>query len=131
MHGMIKESKIPPESENVEHKQSLGEWKEIIETCAAFATAQGGRIYVGVSPKGDQVGIQIGKGTLEDIANKISHTTNPRLVPSISVLKWSGKSLVVIDVSENSNKPVFAFGRAYRRSSRTNQLLSRSRPAHA
>jgi hypothetical protein len=32
---------IPPESDTVEWKESLGEWKEIIETCAAFATARG------------------------------------------------------------------------------------------
>ena len=32
---------IPPESDRVEWKESLGEWKEIIETCAAFATARG------------------------------------------------------------------------------------------
>lgn len=124
-----KKSIISPESESIEHKQSLAEWKEIVETCAAFATAKGGRIYVGVSPKGERVGIQIGKGTLEDIANKISQNTSPRLVPSISVLKREGKSLITIEVSENSNKPVFAFGRAYRRSGRTNQLLSPSETA--
>lgn len=121
-----KKSIISPESESIEHKQSLAEWKEIVETCAAFATAKGGRIYVGVSPKGESVGLQIGKGTLEDIANKISQNTNPRLVPSISVLKRDGKTLITIEVSENSNKPVFAFNRAYRRSGRTNQFLSPS-----
>ena len=40
-----KAAPTPPESERVEWKQSLGEWKEIVETCAAFATAQGGTIY--------------------------------------------------------------------------------------
>ena len=43
---------IPPESELVEWKQSLGEWKEIVETCAAFATARSGTIYVGVASNG-------------------------------------------------------------------------------
>ena len=32
---------IPPESDTVEWRQSLGEWKEFVETCAAFATARG------------------------------------------------------------------------------------------
>lgn len=35
-----KESEIPPEGQRVEWKISLGEWKEIVETCAAFATTQ-------------------------------------------------------------------------------------------
>jgi len=63
---------MPPESETVEWKQSLGEWKEIVETCAAFATARGGTVYIGVGPAGERVGVQIGKGTLEDLANKIA-----------------------------------------------------------
>jgi len=47
-----KAAPTPPESERVECKQSLGEWKEIVETCAAFATAQGWTIYVGVASDG-------------------------------------------------------------------------------
>jgi len=39
---------IPPEGQTVERKESLGERREIVETCAAFASAQGGRIYIGV-----------------------------------------------------------------------------------
>jgi ATP-dependent DNA helicase RecG len=69
---------VPPESETVEWKRSPGEWKEIVETCAAFATSRGGTIYVGIGPNGDRVGVQIGQGTLEDLANKIAQNTNPR-----------------------------------------------------
>ena len=56
----------PPESDTVEWKQSLGEWKEIVETCAAFATARGGTLYVGVASDGTLRGVQIGKGTLDE-----------------------------------------------------------------
>ena len=65
------------ESERVECKQSLGEWKEIVETCAAFATARGGIIYVGIASDGTPSGVQVGKGTLEDLANKIKLNTDP------------------------------------------------------
>ena len=34
---------IPPEGQTVEWKRSPGEWKEIVETCAAFAAATGAR----------------------------------------------------------------------------------------
>jgi len=67
---------IPRKSDRVEWKESLGEWKEIVETCAAFATARGGTIYVGVAPHGTTNGIEIGKGTLEDLSN---NKTEPRL----------------------------------------------------
>lgn len=76
---------LPPESQTVEWKQSLGEWKEIVETCAAFATSEGGTIYVGISPKGDPVGVELGKDTLEDMANKIKVNTDPAQFPSIEV----------------------------------------------
>jgi len=115
---------IPPESEMVEWKQSLGEWKEIVETCAAFATARGGIIYVGISPNGRIVGMDVGKGTLEDLTNKISSNTSPRLVPSISVTTKNGLTVVSIRVKEAPGKPVWAFDRPFRRSGRTNQRLS-------
>lgn len=115
---------VPPESETMEWKQSLGEWKEIVETCAAFATAKGGRILIGIDPGGTIRGSQIGKGTLEDLANKISQNTNPRQTPSISISAHEDKALIEIAVNESHFKPVYAFDRAYRRVGRTNQRLS-------
>lgn len=76
MKQRSKRTQFPPESETVEWKQSLGEWKEIVETCAAFATAQGGTVYVGINPNGEVVGVDVSKGTLEDIINKIASNTS-------------------------------------------------------
>ncbi|MBU4212528.1 MAG: ATP-binding protein, partial [Verrucomicrobia bacterium] len=81
MKQRSKRTQFPPESETVEWKQSLSEWKEIVETCAAFATASGGTVYVGISPKGGRVGVQIGQGTIEDLANKIKLNTDPPQFP--------------------------------------------------
>jgi ATP-dependent DNA helicase RecG len=117
---------IPPEGESVELKRSLGEWKEIVETCAAFATAKGGRLYIGVADDGRVVGVRIGKGTLEDLTNKIAQNTVPKLVPAITTQAHAGATLIVLDVAESTTKPVTAFGRALRRSGRTNQVLSAS-----
>ncbi|MCX7048353.1 MAG: putative DNA binding domain-containing protein, partial [Candidatus Sumerlaeota bacterium] len=118
-------SGFPFESETVEWKQSFGEWKDIVETCAAFATARGGVVYVGVSPKGNRIGIRIGQGTLEDIANKIKLNTDPPLFPAIDVKGLESSALVAIQVSETPVKPVWAFGRPIKRVGRTNQFLRR------
>lgn len=123
--------RMPPESETVEWKQSLGEWKEIVETCAAFATARGGTIYVGVSPAGDRLGVQIGHGTLEDLANKIAQNTNPRQSPSISTSDCGSKTVITITLPASRFKPVYAFDRPYHRSGRTNQRLSIEDATHA
>ena len=41
------------ESETVEWKRSLGEWKEIVITSAAMASLHGGHIIIGVDPAGN------------------------------------------------------------------------------
>lgn len=117
-------TEIPTEGETVELKESLGEWKEIVETCAAFANARGGRIFVGVSQDGKVRGVQAGKGTLEDLVNKIGQNTSPRIVPSMSTHLENGKTILLVEVAESATKPVYAFERPFRRSGRSNQRLS-------
>jgi len=116
---------VPQESQTVEWKQSFGEWKEIVETCAAFATADGGTIYVGISPAGERVGVTIGKGSLEDLANKIKTNTDPTQFPSIEVRGDASSAVVEIHVKPDPIKPVWAFGRPIKRVGRTNQFLKR------
>jgi ATP-dependent DNA helicase RecG len=120
---------IPEEGQAVECKESLSQWRDIVETCAAFASAQGGKVYVGVRDDRRVVGVQIGKGTLEDLANKIVQNTSPRIVPAITTQQEQGVTVVVVDVPEHATKPVTAFGRPLRRSGRTNQVLSASEVA--
>jgi ATP-dependent DNA helicase RecG len=120
---------IPEEGQTVERKESLSLWRDMAETCAAFATAQGGKIFVGVADDGRISGVQIGKGTLEDLANRIVQNTAPRIVPDITVEQKQGQAVIVVVVQEHTTKPVTAFGRPFRRSGRTNQVLSASEVA--
>ena len=71
------------ESDTVEWKRSVSEWKDVVVSLAAMATLRGGRVCIGVEPTGEVRGVEIGKGTLEDVANKISQNTSPRLTPDI------------------------------------------------
>ncbi len=113
------------ESQSRENKQSLHEWRQVIESVASFATNQGGIIRIGISPKGERIGIRIGKGTLEDLSNKIKQNTDPPQYPSITVEGAEEAGIIVIQVEESSIKPVWAFGRPLKRVGRTNQHLSR------
>jgi ATP-dependent DNA helicase RecG len=112
------------EGETVEWKRSLGEWKEIVVATAAMASLHGGQICIGVEPTGRVSGVEIGKGTLEDLANKIAQGTSPRVTPSISSAKRDRRTIVVVSVPESTPKPVYAFDRPYRRAGKTNQRLS-------
>jgi ATP-dependent DNA helicase RecG len=113
------------ESETVEWKTSLGEWKEIVETVAAFATSSGGTVHVGIDPSGNAIGLQLGKSTIEDLANKIKGNTEPPQFPSIETSGPEGSSRIAVRVEESPIKPVWAFGRPMKRVGRTNQRLSR------
>ena len=113
------------ETQSRENKQSLHEWRQMIESVASFATNQGGVIRIGISPKGERIGIRIGKGTLEDLSNKIKQNTDPPQYPSITVEGTEEAGIIVIQVEESPIKPVWAFGRPLKRVGRTNQHLSR------
>ncbi|MHB1462235.1 MAG: ATP-binding protein [Armatimonadota bacterium] len=112
------------ESETIEHKLSLAERKEIVESVASFATAHGGVIQIGVNNDGAKVGVRIGNRTLEDLANLIKDNTNPSQFPSISHEGTDDAVVVTVTVDECPIKPVWAFGRPLKRVGRTNQRLS-------
>lgn len=113
------------ESETLEFKESTGEWKEIIETISAFSNTHGGRIVIGVSKQGHLLGVEIGKGTIECLANQISQNIDPRIHPRITVEKIKGKSLIVIEVKESHDHLVLAFGRPYKRAGRSTLRMSK------
>ena len=66
------------ESETVEWKRSLGEWKEIVIATVAMASLHGGQICIGVEPTGRVCGVELGKGTLEDLASKSAKSKSSR-----------------------------------------------------
>lgn len=112
------------EGEHIEHKQSLNEWKAIVESVAAFATVKGGRVRIGITPEGARIGVQVGRGTLEDLANKIKTNTDPPQYPSISIDGSEQSTLIMVQVEESPIKPVWAFGVPFKRVGRTSQRLS-------
>ncbi|MBM3198540.1 MAG: transcriptional regulator [Chlamydiae bacterium] len=110
------------ESETLEYKESFGD--EAIETLGAFANARGGVIILGVRDSGDVTGLQLGRNTLEEMANKIQNITDPRLQPSVTTLSYDGKTVIILQVSAKSGSPVSVRGRYFRRVGKTNQRMS-------
>lgn len=103
------------ESTTVEWKQSVSEINEIIETAVAFANTEGGRIFIGISPEGEIVGVHIGKGTVEKLVNQISQNTDPKLHPKVSSKKIAGKEVVIVEVQESHDHLMLGFGKPYKR----------------
>ncbi len=103
------------ESEKVELKPSLSQLNEIVETVAGFANSQGGKVFIGVSNRGEIIGLEIGKSTLEKLVNTIKQNTEPSQYPKVVVQAIGGKNFIEIIVPESKEKPVLAFGRAFKR----------------
>lgn len=64
------------EHETSENKTSLSEWKDATIPLAAFATSRGGTVHFGVSSEGKNIGIKLGKNTLENLANVSERQAN-------------------------------------------------------
>jgi len=104
------------ESEKVEFKKSLRLKDEIGEVVSAFSNSEGGTIFVGVDDKNNEpIGVEIGKKTIEALANHIKQNTDPPVFPSIRVESLADKEIIVVDVKEADEKPVLFKGRPYRR----------------
>jgi len=103
------------ESETVEFKKSTGEWKEIIKTISAFANKKGGVILVGVDKKKEVCGVAIGKGTIEDLTNKILNNTEPKIYPEIGIQSLNKKNIIYIKVDAYPYDVVLAFGKPFKR----------------
>lgn len=113
------------ESTTVEWKQSLSEIDEIIETASAFANIEGGRIFIGISPEGKALGVQVGKGTIEKLVNQVAQHTDPKLHPKVSVKKIEGRDVIVVEVKESHDHLVLAFGRPYKRVGKSSPRMSK------
>jgi ATP-dependent DNA helicase RecG len=111
------------ESEITEFKTSLAEWRDVVETISAFSNKNGGRVFIGVADDCGIVGADIGKKTIEKLANQIKQNTDPVTYPSIRVEEIDGKQVIVVDAIESAQKPVLAFGRAVIRVGKSNQKL--------
>lgn len=127
------------ESETVEFKISLAEMNQILETVSAFSNSKGGEIFIGVTDEGIINGIDIGKGTLENLANEIKLNTDPRVFPNITIEEVEVQKIIKVSVPEYPIKPVFTKEKVFLRVGKTNQkastekireLITRNSPFH-
>lgn len=118
-------TKLPTEeTESIEFKKSLAERGEILECVSAFSNTKGGRIYIGIEPTGKIIGVEIGNNTIENLANEIKQNTDPKVFPSVEVIKIKSKDVISLFVPEYPTKPVWAKDKVFIRVGRTNQKAS-------
>ena len=113
------------ETQSLEFKESLKLKNEIGETVSAFSNSDGGAVIVGVSDRGGVSGVDIGKNTLEELASYIKRNTDPRIFPSVKILEVGGKNVIMIEVKEGAEKPVFFKNHAYKNLSFKKKALAK------
>jgi ATP-dependent DNA helicase RecG len=113
------------ERETVELKSSLSLINEIVEAVSAFSNTEGGKIIVGVSNAGKVLGVEIGKGTIENLANTIAQNTEPKIQPKIRVETVGKKKIIIVEVRESLDRLVLAFGRPFKRVGKSSPKMSK------
>ena len=107
-----------PENQNIEWKEC---WRdEYLKWICGFANAQGGKLYIGKSDKGEVVGIDNYKRLMDDLPNKI--VTNLGIICDINLLSENNKEFIEIVVESYPN-PVNYKGQYHYRTGSTKQEL--------
>ena len=99
------------ESKNIEYKVMLPEKSEkYMKTIIAFANTQGGKLIVGVDDKTHQVvGVEndVLFQLMDGIANAVSDSCVPQIIPDIEPQTVEGKTVIVVSVEAGKNRPYY------------------------
>ena len=108
---MVEDTMFSGESKNIEYKVSLPDKNEkYMKTIVAFANTQGGKLIVGVDDKTHQVvGVEndILFPLMDGIANAVSDSCEPQIIPDIEPQTIDGKTVIVVTVEAGKNRPYY------------------------
>ena len=114
---MTIEEILAGESKNVEFKETLPEKSiKYMKSVVAFANGTGGKIIFGIADKTREV-VGFDKEDvfkkMDAIANAVSDSCEPAIIPDITLQTVDGKTVIVVEVSEGRQRPYYikALGR--------------------
>jgi len=105
----------PHESERLEYKRTTGQRTDATRTVCAMLNGLGGYVFFGVSDEGTIDGQELGKRTIDELAQELRRI-EPPVCPAIeTVTLENGKSVIVVLVPGNPGGLYSFDGRAYLR----------------
>ena len=114
---MTIEEILAGESKNVEFKENLPVKSiKYMKSVVAFANGTGGKIIFGIADKTREV-VGFDKEDvfkkMDAIANAVSDSCEPAIIPDIALQTVDGKTVIVVEVSEGRQRPYYikALGR--------------------
>ena len=108
---MTIEEILAGESKNVEFKENLPEKSiKYMKSVVAFANGTGGKIIFGIADKTREV-VGFDKEEvfkkMDAIANAVSDSCEPAIIPDITLQTVDGKTVIVVEVSEGRQRPYY------------------------
>ena len=108
---MTIEEILAGESKNVEFKEDLPEKSiKYMKSVVAFANGTGGKIIFGIADKTKEV-IGFDKEDvfrkIDAIANAVSDSCEPAIIPDITLQTVDGKTIIVVEVSGGRQRPYY------------------------
>ena len=109
---MVEDTMFSGESKNIEYKVSLPDKSEkYMKTIVAFANTQGGKLIVWsrMIKTHQIVGVEndVLFQLMDGIANAVSDSCVPQIIPDIEPQTVSGKTVIVVSVEAGKNRPYY------------------------
>ncbi|MDR0285066.1 MAG: ATP-binding protein [Propionibacteriaceae bacterium] len=98
---------ISPESKILEYKRDLSSPDRVLQAVVAFANSAGGEVVIGVADDGEVVGVTDPLAEQERLANLISDSVRPQLVPTIELVPMADRTVLVAKVWLGQQRPYY------------------------
>lgn len=94
------------EGKTLEFKRDVSSPDGILKSLVAFANTAGGTVVIGVEDRSRNVrGIPDVLAAEEKLANLVSDSIRPRLIPEIEVVPWRNLNVLVVQVYPSNTRP--------------------------
>ena len=94
------------EGKTLEFKRDLSSPEGILKGLVAFANTSGGTVVIGVEDRSKRVrGVPDVLAAEEKLANLISDSIRPRLIPDIEVVPWRNLNVLAVQVYPSNTRP--------------------------
>src|ERR1035437_7837262 len=94
------------EGKTLEFKRDLSSPEGILKCLVAFANTAGGIVVIGVDDGSKNVrGVPDVLASEEKLANLVSDSIRPRLIPDIEVVKWRNLNVLAVQVYPSNTRP--------------------------
>src|SRR4051812_16336765 len=85
----------------------------IVKVVCAFLNHKGGRVILGIGPKGETVGVANAQEVIERLQESLRTKITPSALWTIEKIQLDGKVFLIVEVSEGADKPYVADGAIY------------------